>query len=138
MKSHLITLKIFVKSLYLFPESIRTHVLKTLFKINFIIGFLFLVTSCFAQFHKAYNWNETPIIHELSNKEKRASSVGILKKHVVEYAKSMFGDQMKIYETEHRIIRVNDDKGIARHNTVYIPMFEPYSLQLQGFPIVAS
>jgi hypothetical protein len=92
---------------------------------NSILVVVFLITThSFAQFHKTYDWNETPEIHTLSTEEQKESSVGILKKHVVEYAKSMFGNMLKVYETDHTITRVNDDKGIARHNTVYIPMYE--------------
>jgi len=96
---------------------------------NSILVALFLLTSnCFAQFHKTYDWTETPIVHDLTADEQNESSIGIIKKHVVEYAKSMFGDQLKVYETEHSITRVNDDQGIARHNTVYIPMYEVLSV----------
>ena len=96
---------------------------------NSILVVLFLITTnSFAQFHKTYDWSEKPITHKLSDSEKNESSVGILKKHVVEYAKSMFGDDLKVYETDHTITRVNDDQGIARHNTVYIPMYEVRSV----------
>jgi hypothetical protein len=97
-------------------------------KNSILVVLFFITTSSFAQFHKTYNWSDTPVIHELSDSEKNESSVGILKKHVVEYAKSMFGDQLKVYETEHTITRVNNDQGIARHNTVYIPMYEVRSV----------
>ena len=96
---------------------------------NSILFALFLLTTnCFAQFHKTYNWTETPIVHNLTAEEQKESSIGIMKKHVVEYAKSMFGDQLKVYETEHSITHVNDDQGISRHNTVYIPMYEVTSV----------
>ena len=96
---------------------------------NSILVVVFLITTnSFAQFHKTYDWSETPVIHQLSPEEQKESSVGILKKHVVEYAKSMFGDMLKVYETDHTITRVNDDKGIGRHNTVYIPMYEVVSV----------
>jgi hypothetical protein len=96
---------------------------------NSLLGVLFFIsTHSFAQFYKTYNWSKTPTTHQLSAEEQKASSVGILKKHVVEYAKSMFGDGLKVFETEHSITHVNDDKGIARHNTVYIPMYEVKSV----------
>jgi hypothetical protein len=92
---------------------------------NSLLVVVFLITTnSFAQFYKSYNWSETPVIHQLSAEEQNESSVGILKKHVVEYAKSIFGDMLKVYETDHTITHVNDDKGISRHNTVYIPMYE--------------
>jgi len=97
-------------------------------KKSILIALLLISANSFAQFHKTYDWNETPIVHELSEEEKKESSVGILKKHVVEYAKSMFGNQLKVFETDHTITRVNDDQGISRHNTVYIPMYEVRSV----------
>ena len=39
----------------------------------------------FAQEYKAYDWKENPKIHELSASEKDNSSIGILKRHIVEY-----------------------------------------------------
>lgn len=97
-------------------------------KKSIIVALLLVSANSFAQFYKTYNWSETPEIHQLSTEEQNESSVGILKKHVVEYAKSMFGDMLKVYETEHSITRVIDDKGIASHNRVYIPMYEVISV----------
>jgi hypothetical protein len=97
-------------------------------KKSILIALLLISANSFAQFHKNYDWSETPITHELSDEEKKESSVGILKKHVVEFAKSMFGNQLKVFETDHTITRVNDDQGISRHNTVYIPMYEVRSV----------
>ena len=87
---------------------------------------LLLITSStsFAQHFRTYDWAEQPELHELSADELKASSIGILNKHIVEYAANIMSPSPKCYETEHTIIRVNDDKGIARHNTVYIPMYE--------------
>lgn len=90
------------------------------------IVFILLIASpnCFAQYYKTYDWTEVPKLHALSNQELKESSVGILKKYIVEYDKSKFGQQLRSFETKHTITRVNDDKGIGRHNTVYIPMYE--------------
>ena len=89
-----------------------------------LIILLIATTSSFAQHYKSYNWEETPVLHKISKEEAKESSVGILKKHIVEYASSLLSQDPKRYETEHTIVRVNNDKGIARHNTVYIPMYE--------------
>lgn len=87
---------------------------------------LFLISSInsFAQFYTTYNWESHPKRHELSINDESLSSVGILKKYIVEYIAQGPNSAPLRYETEHSIIRVNDDKGIAQHNTVYIPMYE--------------
>ncbi len=89
---------------------------------NILFVLLIATTNCFSQHYLNYNWNEKPQLHKLSPEELKESSIGILKKHIVEYASSINSDP-KRFETEHTITRVNDDKGIGRHNTVYIPMY---------------
>lgn len=91
-------------------------------RLTFIL--LIASTNCFAQYYKTYDWNESPKLHELSEKDLKESSVGILEKYIVEYKKGLFSQGLTSFETTHTIIRVNNDKGIGRHNTVYIPMYE--------------
>ena len=88
---------------------------------HILIVLLIATTNCFSQHYKNYNWAEKPQLHKLTSEETKASSVGILKKHIVEYISSIISDP-KCFETEHTITRVNDEKGIGRNNTVYIPM----------------
>ncbi len=88
---------------------------------NLVIILLIATTNCFSQHYKTYNWTEKPQLHMLTSDELKESTIGILKKHIVEYTSSILSDP-KRYETEHTITRVNDDKGIGRNNTVYIPM----------------
>jgi len=91
---------------------------------RFILILLFLATTnSFAQYYKTYNWNENPKLHNLTEKELKEPSVGILEKYIVEYKPGTFSQDLKNFETTHTIIRVNNDKGIGRHNTVYIPMY---------------
>ena len=86
-----------------------------------LIALLIVTANCFSQHYKNYNWTEKPQLHKLSGEDLKASAVGILKKHIIEYIPSIMNDP-KCFETEHTITRVNDDKGIGRNNTVYIPM----------------
>lgn len=88
------------------------------------IFLLVITTSSFAQHYKNYDWAKVPTLHEISSEEAKASSIGILKKHIVEYKSSALSQAPRRFETEHTIARVNDDKGIAEHNTVYIPMYD--------------
>ena len=92
-----------------------------------LIALLLASTTCFPQYYKNYKWDEKPVLHKLSADDQKASAVGILKKHIVQYIPSLMSDP-KVYETEHTITRVNDDKGIASNNTVYIPMYEVKSV----------
>ncbi len=90
-------------------------------KIAFI-ALLITTTSGFAQQYISYDWEETPKLHELTDDDKKESSIAILKKVIVEFDSEENSPEPKLYETKHTIIRVNDDNGIAQHNTVYIPM----------------
>ncbi|NNK83681.1 MAG: hypothetical protein HKO92_11210 [Flavobacteriaceae bacterium] len=90
---------------------------------NIVIIFLFATSTSFSQYFKTYDWDKTPDLHTLSEADMKQSSVGILKKIIVEYKPSVFGNNIKLFETTHTITKVNDDKGISRHNTVYIPMY---------------
>lgn len=89
-----------------------------------LIALLITTTSSFAQHWTTYDWEKKPKLHKLSEDEKEASSVAILKKIIVEYHSEDNAPEPKLYETKHTIIRVNDDNGIAQHNTVYIPMYD--------------
>ncbi len=91
-------------------------------KIVYLI--LLVSTATYAQYYKTYDWKSNPKLHDLSSADLKESSVGILQKNIVEYQQSLFSEALKRYETQHTIVRVNDDNGINRHNTVYIPMYE--------------
>ena len=64
---------------------------------NILIIFLLATTTSFAQYFKTYDWNESPTLHTLSEEENKESSVGILKKIIVEYKPSAFGNSIKMF-----------------------------------------
>lgn len=86
--------------------------------------FILLISSfnSYAQFHKTYDWEEKPQLHELTIEQEKESSIAILKKNIVEFHQSKVTNNISVFETTHTIIRANDDKGISSHNQVYIPM----------------
>ncbi len=90
---------------------------------SLFILFCITATSSFAQFYKTYNWAEKPKHHTITKDEAKESSIGILKKNVVEYYLPETEGVPLVFETFHTITKVNDEKGISRHNTVYIPMY---------------
>ena len=81
-------------------------------------------TNCFSQYYKSYDWSEKPKLHTITADEQKEHSIGILKKNIVEYTTAALSSDLKAYETFHTITRVNDEKGIGQHNTVYIPMYD--------------
>ena len=64
-------------------------------------------------------WNSNPVIHSLDSKYKNESAVIILDKRRIEYADEGKNGLMA-YRTLHKIVRVNDDKGIESFNKVYL------------------
>lgn len=88
-----------------------------------ILAILLTTTTGFSQYHTSYDWKKKPKIHKLQDAEKEESSVAILKKIIIEFDTDAVSEVPKVFETKHTIVRVNDDLGIARHNTVYIPMY---------------
>ena len=92
-------------------------------KIAFI-ALLLTSTTGFAQYYTTYDWKKKPKLHKLTIEEKQESSVAILEKVIVEFDAEENSQAPRLYETKHTIVRVNDDNGIAQHNTVYIPMYD--------------
>ena len=90
---------------------------------NILFAIIILITAnSYAQYYKTYDWNTNPKLHNITKAETKASSIGILEKHIVEYFHDTLTQQLYSFETTHTINRVNNDKGINKHNTVYIPM----------------
>lgn len=89
------------------------------------IALLLTTTTGFAQHYKTYDWKKKPKLHKITEEEKKQeSSVAILEKIIVEFDADESSQEPRLYETKHTIIRVNDDQGIAQHNTVYISMYD--------------
>ena len=88
----------------------------------FILAFIICTSAAYSQYYKTYDWETNPTLHTLTSYENKESSVGVLKRKVVEFHQSELTQKINIYETTHTITRVNDEVGIQRHNQVYIPM----------------
>ncbi len=89
--------------------------------IKLIIVSLFFNYSSFAQLYKSHDWEKTPTIFEISEEDKKLASVAIKEKTLIQYYRAGLGKSYKLYETKHSIIQVNSEKGVKRHNRVYIP-----------------
>lgn len=90
-------------------------------KITFLLSILFSQTLT-AQLYKHHDWDKNPTFFELSAEDAKLSSIALKEKNLIQYYfKSLVGNKVKLYQTTHSIIRVNNEKGINRHNKVYIP-----------------
>jgi len=81
----------------------------------------FQVTN--AQMYKKHDWEKEPNFYKLSEDEKQLASFAIKEKTLIQYQTPVVGVSSHLYETKHNIIYVNSDKGIDRHNRVFISMY---------------
>ena len=65
-------------------------------------------------------WAEKPVLHSIDAKLADESAVVILDKRRVEYIDEK--QEVTQYKTLHKIIHINDDKGIESYNRVYLPV----------------
>jgi hypothetical protein len=73
-----------------------------------------------------YEWEKDRKRYVLTPKEKENAEY-ILKNHV-QYQYALENDQFLVYATFHRIIFVNNNEAIQKHNRLYIPMYNTLEL----------
>jgi len=90
-----------------------------MFKFRLTIVLSFLLIHGYAQetFVKE-DWSKTPALHSIDKKHQSESAIIVLDKRRMEYIDEK--DGLSSYKTLHKIIRVNDDKGIESFNKVYL------------------
>lgn len=69
-----------------------------------------------------FEWDAKPSLHSVDAKFVDEAAVFITEKKVVEYAVDKEG--LFMFKTEHRIVHINNDKGIEGFNRVYLPFNE--------------
>jgi len=69
------------------------------------------------------NWVENPQINILDNKYSKESAVVIFDKRSIEFADDAKGEVAEFY-TIHKIIHINDDRGIEGFNKIYLGINE--------------
>src|SRR5450432_1586690 len=65
-------------------------------------------------------WSNEPALHQIDSKYNSESAVILLDKRRMEYVDESYGQTLVVYRTLHKIIRLNDDKGIASFNRIYL------------------
>lgn len=89
-------------------------------KLNlFLLALILLAQPALAQFVPE-TWEEKPALHPIDAKFNNESAVIVLDKRRVEYVDEK--ETMVLYKTLHRIVHIQDDKGIESFNRVYLPV----------------
>jgi hypothetical protein len=78
---------------------------------------LFAGTPLFAQ---TYHWSENPKIEAVPDSFRKESAVFLLEKRMIKYVPKEKGDDVDVYRTTHRIIKLMDDKGVEYFNKMTV------------------
>ncbi|MBC7948951.1 MAG: DUF3857 domain-containing protein [Chitinophagaceae bacterium] len=89
-------------------------------KIFLLITWLSTVFLANAQDFTRETWVEKPVLHQIDKKLNEESAVVLLDKRRVEYSDGK--EDLVMYKTLHKIVHINDDKGIESFNRVYLPV----------------
>jgi len=89
------------------------------------VFFLLLLLNCLCHYAPAQDiqkekWDEKPVIYQISEMMKQEPAIIILDKRRMEFADEK--ENLVMYKTLHRIVHINDDKGIESYNRIYLPV----------------
>ncbi len=65
-------------------------------------------------------WIDKPVLHTVDNNLKNESAILVFDKRRMEYID--VDKELTLYKTVHKIIHINDDKGIETFNKIYLPV----------------
>jgi hypothetical protein len=91
---------------------------------------LIVSASAFSQqkfdYSVKYSWKEVPEKHTIKKQFDSSSAICILDERKIEY--KVEKEDIPIYESYHKIVRVQNDRGIELFNKVYIPLYQGYEV----------
>ncbi|HEX6333711.1 MAG TPA: DUF3857 domain-containing protein, partial [Flavisolibacter sp.] len=73
-----------------------------------------------------FEWKPKPAIHSIPKDFQEAAAVFVADERIVEYAFEK--DELYLFRTLHRIVHINNDRGIESFNKIYLPFGEDVSL----------
>lgn len=79
-----------------------------------------LLSSAHAQYYLSVQWEPKPVLHKVPDELRNESAVFVLDSRRIEYKQQ--GENTIVYRTIHRIVKVQDDKGIEAFNTMEVPI----------------
>jgi len=77
---------------------------------------LLLTTGTPALFAQTYHWSDNPKPEAVPDSFKKDPAVFLLEKRVIKYVPREKGDDIDVYRTVHRIVKLLDDKGVEYFN----------------------
>ncbi len=87
-----------------------------------ILCLLFILPAClFSKQILRFKWEENPVPHKLTAELDKESAV-IIDNFVREEYYYNHNNNIDLYRTVHKIIKLNDDKAIERYNKIYVSM----------------
>ncbi len=105
--------------------------------LNSILLFSSIINAQSFNYKQKVAWSQTPVLHAASKQFATSSAVGILDDRTVEY--KVEGKEIFLYNTTHRIYKINDSKGIEMFNKIYVPVYKGGSiLELKARTILAN
>src|SRR5215216_3619242 len=90
-----------------------------------LLFFVLLLASVPAFAQNGYNkfqWETTPTLHKIDESFASEGAVVVTETKIVEY--TVEKDGFYTYKTMHRIVHINNDKGIEYFNKIYLPFDE--------------
>lgn len=88
-----------------------------------LLPFCFCSLLLFAQTtYNKFQWQEKPVLHSIDQQDEEAAAVFVTDDRIVEYGFEK--NELYTYRTMHRIIHINNDKGIESFNKIYLPFDE--------------
>jgi hypothetical protein len=88
-----------------------------LLSLQLVCAYTFAQTSYYK-----YQWKERPVLHTIDEKNREAAAVFVTDDRITEYG--FDNNELFVYRTMHRIIHINNDKGIESFNKIYLPFNE--------------
>ena len=83
---------------------------------------IFASLNCLNAQHLKYNWEENRDRYDVGNAFKDEALIFIKYHQQFEYIYEGEDRTIFLYQTEHQIMRANNDNALARSNRIYIPM----------------
>ena len=92
-------------------------------KIIFSFVLLAFSLSAMAQkyTHQDYDWEKTPTLHEIAEADAEKSAIILKEVRIMEFVYNELGS-LNLYDTKHKIVKVQEDKAIEAFNKVFVSM----------------
>ncbi len=88
---------------------------------SFVLFMTSLTSMAQKYTHQDYDWENEPTLHELSETDMEKAAIILKEVRILEFVYGELGD-LNLFETKHKIVKVNEDKAIEAFNKVFVSM----------------